>query len=735
MAEQVEIKILAKDDASNTVRVVGASLRDLERDAAKARTGFASLRDAAAGVAQGLGFALGNVAVQGVQLLAGALANSVNVAGEFQASIIRFGAVAGDALGQAGYALQDVEQLAFQLGSATAYSAAEAVEALTALVKGGVSVEDAMSGATEATLNLADAAGMELGTAAEIIAKQLGVWGDRGVTAAQTADLLTQAANASTVDVQELALGLANVGGTAKTAGVSFEDLVQTMALIAPNFSSAADAGTSLKTFISRLIPSTKDATDAMIALGLATADGRSVFFDASGQFVGMEEAARLLHAATAGLSEEQKLLAFNTIFGADAIRAAAAIAAAGADGFAAMGNAMQAAGGAAEAAASMQQGYTYALEQLSGAWETLLIVIGQSVLPLLTDIISMTAAGVGALANFASAVLSADDPLATLAAQLGLTSEQTAWLRAAFDLARQEVLNALTALQAGAQAALSALMSAWQQHGDAIMADASMVWSEVQAIVGSALSLVTTLVQTAAQAIVEWWRQHGNTVQTVTAAAWQAIAGVVTGALALIRGVVEAGARLVRGDWSGAMDALQRGAQDAMQRVRDGFAALPAILSSAMQSAGRAVSDAWQAIVAGAAGMGSALIDGIRAGVTRAAQGLARAVADAAWQALQSAKQALGISSPSKVAAAEVGQPLVEGIMHGMRAMTPMLAQTSASIGAQAVAPASAMVTVNAGGITINAAPGQREELIAQRVRDEVNRLARAGLTLRRAG
>jgi TP901 family phage tail tape measure protein len=103
-----------------------------------------------------------------------------------------------------------------------------------------------------------------------------------------------------------------------------------------------SDAGTSLKTFLQRLIPTTKDATKMMVELGLATEDGSSKFFDAQGEFIGMEAAARLLHDATKNLSEEQKFLALNTIFGSDAIRAAAAIAGAGAEGYNEMGQAMK---------------------------------------------------------------------------------------------------------------------------------------------------------------------------------------------------------------------------------------------------------------------------------------------------------------------------------------------------------------------------------------------------------
>ena len=61
-----------------------------------------------------------------------------------------------------------------------------------------------------------------------IVAKQLGSWASTGVDATQVSNTLAQAANASTVGVEELALGLSQVGGVAKVSGVSFHELNQT---------------------------------------------------------------------------------------------------------------------------------------------------------------------------------------------------------------------------------------------------------------------------------------------------------------------------------------------------------------------------------------------------------------------------------------------------------------------------------------------------------------------------
>ena len=168
----------------------------------------------------GVGNAALAVAGGGLVALGAGLATAVDAAGEFEAGMNNFASVAGGALAQAGFSLDDVKAKALDLGAVTQFSAAQAQDAMINLAKGGVPVADIMGQATDATLALAAAGSLELGPAADIVSKQLGVWGETGVTAAQVADQLAQAANASTVDVDELAMGLANVSGTAKVAGV-----------------------------------------------------------------------------------------------------------------------------------------------------------------------------------------------------------------------------------------------------------------------------------------------------------------------------------------------------------------------------------------------------------------------------------------------------------------------------------------------------------------------------------
>jgi TP901 family phage tail tape measure protein len=68
------------------------------------------------------------------------------------------------------------------------------------------------------------------------------------------------------------------------------------------------------------------------------------------------------------------------------------------------------------------------------------------------------------------------------------------------------------------------------------------------------------------------------------------------------------------------------------------------------------------------AKGLGDAIIQGLINGVKAGVGALEDAVSNAANDALNAAKSALGISSPSVVMAAEVGSPMVQGIIDGLK-------------------------------------------------------------------
>jgi len=459
-----------------------------------------------------------------------------------------------------------------------------------------------------------------------------------------------------------------------------------------------------------------------------------------------MEAAAKLLHEATKDLSEEQKFLALNTIFGSDAIRAAAAIASAGAAGYNEMGQAMKDAGGAAQAAATMQQGYKFALDQFNAAVETLQITVGGALLPHLTQLVAAAAEGVSAFTAWASGILNAADPVAALAAQIGIVGVTTAdvqqtvadasaaisetWnalnaalapsTQTAWSAVRETVQVALAAARQAVRAATAFVTRVWSAHGADILAFARRTWEGTMSVVVAAARFIQAAIEALTRAAQWVWRNFGNEITTIARLAWNLVKTVTETALAVLRGLFEAGTAALRGDWRAAWEAIRRIAESLWNGIRASAQNLMDALSSLFRTLYPRLESAFRQAIAGAPALGAALIDGIRSGVENAARGLAQAAANAAKAALDAAKRALGIRSPSRVAAREVGLPLAEGILRGLTeglAPLPLLTRDAVT------QPAT---TVNVGGIVVNAAPGMDERRVALMVRNEIDNLTR---------
>lgn len=228
--------------------------------------------------------------------------------------------------------------------------------------------------------------------------------------------------------------------------------------------------------------------------------------------------------------------------------------------------------------------------------------------------------------------------------------------------------------------------------------------------------------------AVVKWiWSNFGNDIMTIARFAWNAIKIGVDTALTVIRNLFNAATAALRGDWRSAWKSIKNIAASVWNAITASASNLMQTLSDLFNSLYPRLEEAFRSAISGATSLGSSLIDGIKSGIQRAASGLAQAVADAAWSALNAAKSALGIQSPSRVAAEEVGVPLGQGILTGLtKGLAPLPLLTR-----EAVTQAGSVTTVNVGGITVNAAAGMDERRVAQMVRDEINsltRLARLG-------
>lgn len=320
-------------------------------------------------------------------LIAAGLGLAAKTAIDFEKQISAIGAVSGATKNE----LELLRKKALQIGTDTAFGATEAALAMEELAKAGISVTDILNGAADATVALAAAGGVELPMAAELAADAMNAFQLSAKDMPKIADLIAGAANSSSISVGDFAMSLKQVGAVAKLAGADFEDTATAIALMGKVGIKGSDAGTSLKTMFMNLQPVTQRQIDLFKALGLVTADGTNKFFDQQGKLKSLAEVSQVLQDATKGMTQQQKLLALETVFGSDAIRAAATLTDAGAAGFDNMAASM-AKVTAEEVAAARLDNTAGAIERLKGSAETAAIAFGTLLLPAITKVVNFLA-------------------------------------------------------------------------------------------------------------------------------------------------------------------------------------------------------------------------------------------------------------------------------------------------------------------------------------------------------
>lgn len=338
---------------------------------------------------------MGNVATVSGGLISSAMGLAINSAANFEQRLSAIQAVSGATSKQ----MDLISQKALQLGKDTQFSASESANAIEELIKAGLSVSDVINGAADATVNLAAAGEVDMPTAATIAANAMNQFGLTAKEMVGVVDNIAGASNASAIDVNDFGQSLQQVGAVAHLAGVNFQDTATAIALMGNAGIKGSDAGTSLKTMLMNLIPQTKKQSTLMEHLGLLTKDGSNQFFDATGHLKSLAQVSQILQNSLKGQTAEQKQLNLQTLFGSDAIRAAAVLTNQGAKGFDKMSKAMGKVT-AADVAAKRMDNLKGSIEQLKGSIETVMIVAGTPLLGTLKKIVDMVTQVVNVFLN-----------------------------------------------------------------------------------------------------------------------------------------------------------------------------------------------------------------------------------------------------------------------------------------------------------------------------------------------
>ncbi|MFC7942278.1 phage tail tape measure protein [Microbacterium oxydans] len=350
-----------------TLRAVTADFEKSIRDAANATATLGTEAEKIAQKKQAFQ-QLGTTGLAMGALLSAGLAVATKASMDFDAAMSNVQAATQESAAN----MDLLRQAALDAGESTVFSATESAAAIEELAKAGVSTADILGGGLTGALDLAAAGGIDVATAAGIAATALQQFNLSGGDMAHVADLLAAGAGKAMGDVTDLSQALNQSALVAKQTGLSIEETTAGLSAFAASGLLGSDAGTSFKTMLQSLNPTSAQAAELMEKYNLQA-------YDAQGNFVGLAEYAGRLKTGLSGLSTEQQNATLKTIFGADAVRAATVLYQEGSEGITEWTQAVDDQGYAASTAAMRLDNLKGDVEALGGAFETALIDTGST--------------------------------------------------------------------------------------------------------------------------------------------------------------------------------------------------------------------------------------------------------------------------------------------------------------------------------------------------------------------
>lgn len=503
---------------------------------------------------------------------------AVKTAGDFEASMNKVG-ISTQATGEKLEALSD---LARKIGKDTVFSAETAAGAMDNLAKAGLSVEDILGGAARATVNLAAAAGSELEPAATAISDTMSQFKIVAADLPLVVNQITGAVNESKLDFVDFQQAMGQAGGVAANLGVSFEDFNAVLAGTSSVFSSGSDAGTSFKTFLTSLVPKSKQAASAIEEYGLS-------FYDAAGNLRPMADIAQQLQDKLGGLSDSTRTEVLSTIFGTDAMRTAIGLMDQGAAGLDKIAAKIAATDAAAQAAQRMK-GLNGQLEELGGAFQEVAIAIGESgLLQVVTDVVTAFAGFMDKISDLSPVALQIGIVIAAIAAAFGpvlvvVGSMISAWGALLGAFAAGGVLAGVAGLILPIGIAVGVVAAAFALFGDKIVPALVAFGQAVAANLGPKIAPLIEAVKGAFAAFGELMGElfgKGEDAQLtaglktfgiVVGAVFGAAVDLITGAVGVITNIMRALSALLRGDFSTMWNALGSAVMSALTGIGRAF-------------------------------------------------------------------------------------------------------------------------------------------------------------------
>ncbi|HDV6014289.1 TPA: phage tail tape measure protein [Staphylococcus pseudintermedius] len=201
---------------------------------------------------------------------------------------------------------------ALEMGAKTKFSASESAEALQYMSLAGWDTKDMLNG-IDGVMQLAAASGEDLGQVSDIVTDGLSAFGLKAKDSSHFADVLAQTSSKANTDVSGLGEAFKYVAPVAGSFGFSVEDTSIALGLMANSGVKASQAGTALKSMMTKLAKPTGEAKKTMESLGISITDSE-------GKMLPFRDIMDQLRGSLGGLSKAQQSAAVKTLFGQEAM-------------------------------------------------------------------------------------------------------------------------------------------------------------------------------------------------------------------------------------------------------------------------------------------------------------------------------------------------------------------------------------------------------------------------------
>jgi len=661
---------------------------------------------------------LGNMLTEVVSQAKNAAGAVLDIGMNFESGMSKVQAISG----ASGEDLAALTDKAKEMGAKTKFSATESAEAMQYMAMAGWKTGDMLNG-IEGIMNLAAASGEDLATTSDIVTDALTAFGLSAQDSTHFADVLAQASSNANTNVGMMGETFKYVAPVAGAMGYSAEDVATAVGLMANSGIKASQAGTSLRTILTRMAKPTKEVQTAMDQLGVSV-------IDSDGNMKSLHEIMDDLRSGFSGLSEAEKVNMAATLGETDGMSGLLAIVNASDGDYQKLTDSINnCSGAAANMAETMQNNLGGQLTILGSTAESLALEIYESVKGSLTD---MTKLGIDAVSNLTEGfktggvmgmIEAAGQMANAFAENLPSIIEQGLPLVEGFtenlrSNAGKLVDGGIDLMLKLAQGLMDGLPSMLQHVPQIVINIAGIINDNAPKLLMAGVELIGILAKGLIQAIPDLiaalpqiiqaiaatiqafnWLALGSNIITLLKNGITSMVGAVqsagTGIFNAVKGAIQnlpqtllsigknGGTGILNG-LKGMVGSIKGAATSILTGIVSALTSLPSKLLGLAKNGA-------QSIVKGFTGqswgnIGKNIITGITAGITGSVGKLAEAAKNAAKKAFDAAKDFLGIHSPSKLMRDVIGKNMIAGFESGIVAETPNLEKTSAGSAQRAV-------------------------------------------------